>query len=48
LQLHIHTKLADKPFLVRVTADTADRRAVKIGDAVEIGWSAADTRIFKA
>ena len=48
LQLHIRTKLADKPFLVRVTADTADRRAVKIGDAVEIGWAAADTRIFKA
>ena len=48
LQLHIRTELADKPFLVRVTADTADRRAVKIGDAVEIGWAAADTRIFKA
>ena len=48
LQLHIRTTLADKPFLVRVTADAADRRAVKIGDAVEIGWAAADTRIFKA
>ena len=48
LQLHVRTGLADKPFLVRVTADTADQRAVKIGDAVEIGWAAADTRIFKA
>jgi spermidine/putrescine ABC transporter ATP-binding subunit len=47
LQLHVSTKLADRPLLVRVTADTADRRAVKIGDAVEIGWSAADTRIFR-
>jgi spermidine/putrescine transport system ATP-binding protein/putrescine transport system ATP-binding protein len=47
LQLHVRTELADKPFLVRVTADTADRRAVKIGDAVELGWSAADTRIFR-
>ena len=47
LQLHVRTKLADKPFLVRITADTADRRAINIGDAVEIGWAAADTRIFK-
>jgi spermidine/putrescine ABC transporter ATP-binding subunit len=47
LQLHVRTKLADKPFLVRVTADTADRRAIKIGDSVEIGWAAADTRVFK-
>jgi len=47
LQLHVGTKLADKPFLVRITADTADRRAINIGDTVEIGWAAADTRIFK-
>jgi spermidine/putrescine ABC transporter ATP-binding subunit len=47
LQLHVRTKLADKPFLVRLTADTADRRAIKIGDSVEIGWAAADTRVFK-
>jgi spermidine/putrescine transport system ATP-binding protein/putrescine transport system ATP-binding protein len=47
LQLHVRTKLADKAFLVRITADTADKRAIKIGDNVEIGWSAADTRIFK-
>ena len=46
LQLHVRTELADKPFLVRVTADTADRRTLRIGDAVEIGWAAADTRIF--
>ena len=47
LQLHIQTSLTDRPFLVRVTADAADRRPIGVGDAVEIGWSAADTRIFK-
>ena len=47
LQLHVQTSLTDKPFLVRVTADAADRRPIGVGDAVEIGWSAADTRIFK-
>ena len=41
-----HRAVADKPFLVRVTADAADRRPVASGDAVEIGWDAADTRIF--
>jgi len=46
LQLHVRTPLADKPFLVRVTADTADRRPLAIGDQVELGWLAADTRIF--
>ena len=46
LQLHIRTALAEKPFLVRVTADAADRRPVKVGDAVEIGWAAEDTRVF--
>jgi spermidine/putrescine ABC transporter ATP-binding subunit len=47
LQLHVRTKLADKPFLVRITADTADRRKLAFGDTVEIGWSAADARIFR-
>jgi ABC-type Fe3+/spermidine/putrescine transport system ATPase subunit len=47
LQLHVRTKLADKSFLVRITADTADRRKIAVGDAVEIGWAAADTRIFR-
>jgi spermidine/putrescine transport system ATP-binding protein/putrescine transport system ATP-binding protein len=47
MQLHLRTPLADKPFLVRVTADTADRRQLKVGDSVEIGWSAGDTRIFR-
>jgi spermidine/putrescine ABC transporter ATP-binding subunit len=46
LQLHIRTALSDKPFLVRVTADAADRRPVAAGQAVEMGWNAADTRIF--
>jgi spermidine/putrescine ABC transporter ATP-binding subunit len=47
LQLHVQTSLTDKPLLVRVTADAADRRPIGVGDAVEIGWAAADTRIFK-
>jgi spermidine/putrescine ABC transporter ATP-binding subunit len=47
LQLHIRTALAEKPFLVRVTADAADRRPVRAGDTVEIGWTAEDTRIFR-
>ncbi|MCX7303544.1 MAG: ABC transporter ATP-binding protein [Hyphomicrobiales bacterium] len=47
LQLHLRTPLAEKPFLVRVTADRADRRPLKIGDSVEIGWTAGDTRIFR-
>jgi len=47
LQLHIQTPLSEKPFLVRVTADAADRRPIGVGDAVEIGWSAVDTRIFE-
>ena len=46
LQLHIRTPLAEKPFLVRVTADAADRRPVAVGDTVEIGWTAEDTRVF--
>ncbi|MBX3584034.1 MAG: ABC transporter ATP-binding protein [Rhizobiaceae bacterium] len=47
LQLHVRTPLADKPFLVRITADTADRRPLAVGDPVELGWSATDTRIFR-
>nr|WP_287343508.1 TOBE domain-containing protein [Mesorhizobium sp.] len=46
LQLHVRTALSQKPFLVRVTADAADRRPVASGDAVELGWDAADVRIF--
>ena len=46
LQLHVRTALSEKPFLVRVTADAADRRPVAAGDRVELGWNAADVRIF--
>jgi spermidine/putrescine transport system ATP-binding protein/putrescine transport system ATP-binding protein len=48
LQLHVRTALSEKPFLVRVTADAADRRPVSAGDTVEIGWRAEDTRVFAA
>ena len=47
LQLHVRTPLAEKLFVVRITADTADRRPFQVGDAIELGWSAADTRIFR-
>ena len=46
LQLHVRTALSPKPFLVRVTADAADRRPVSSGDQVELGWDPADVRIF--
>lgn len=46
LQLHVRTALSPKPFLVRVTADAADRRPVSTGDTIELGWDAADVRIF--
>jgi spermidine/putrescine transport system ATP-binding protein/putrescine transport system ATP-binding protein len=46
LQVHVRTALAAAPLLVRVTAEQAERRPVASGDTVEIGWSAADTRIF--
>ena len=46
LQLHIRTQCRQSTFLVRLTADAADRRPVRVGDTVEVGWSAADTRIF--
>lgn len=46
LQLHVRTALSPKPFLVRVTAAAADRRPVSSGDTVELGWDAADVRIF--
>jgi len=47
LQLHIRTPLSEKPFLVRLTADAAEKRPVAVGETVEIGWSAGDTRIFR-
>jgi spermidine/putrescine transport system ATP-binding protein/putrescine transport system ATP-binding protein len=46
LQVHVRTNASPAPFLIRVTADSADRRPVRVGDTVEAGWSAADTRIF--
>ncbi len=46
LQIHVRTPLSPRPFVVRVTADAAERRPVAPGQAVELGWDAADTRIF--
>jgi spermidine/putrescine ABC transporter ATP-binding subunit len=46
LQVSVLTGLSQKPVLMRLTAEEADRRKLKAGDVVEIGWSPADTRIF--
>ena len=46
LQVSVLTALSQKPILVRLTAEDADRRRPTVGDVVEIGWSPADTRIF--
>ena len=46
LALHVQTAVADKPFLVRVTADAADAKPLAIGAAVTLGWNVADTRRF--
>ena len=46
LQLHVATGLSDRPFLVRVTADAADRSPVAEGDTITLGWNDADTRTF--
>ncbi len=46
LQLGVKTGLSDRPFLVRLTAEQADRRRFAPGDRIEVGWEAADTRIF--
>jgi spermidine/putrescine transport system ATP-binding protein/putrescine transport system ATP-binding protein len=46
LQVSVLTGLSQKPILVRLTAEDADRRKVAAGDIVELGWSPADTRIF--
>jgi len=48
IQLHVATALSPRPFLVRTTADAAERRPVSVGQTVEIGWQAEDTRIFPA
>ncbi len=46
LQLHVETDLSQRPLLVRVTADAADRHALAEGDAVTLGWNHTDTRQF--
>lgn len=46
LLVHVATALSQKPLLVRVTADAADRLPLAEGDTVTLGWDAADTRRF--
>lgn len=48
LQLHVQTAAAPKPLTVRLTADMAETQNLRQGDAVTLGWSAKDTRIFPA
>jgi spermidine/putrescine ABC transporter ATP-binding subunit len=45
-QIHVRTPLADRLVLVRLTAGEAEKRPLAPGAAVELGWDAADTRIF--
>ncbi len=48
LLLHIKTTLSDKPIISRMTADVAERHCPTIGQQINLGWSAKDTRIFPA
>lgn len=48
LQLHVQTTASPKLVTVRLTADQAERQELRQGDAVTLGWSAKDTRIFPA
>tara|TARA_R110002020_G_scaffold26514_5_gene85941 strand:+ start:122 stop:1183 length:1062 start_codon:yes stop_codon:yes gene_type:complete len=48
LQLHLQTDLAPQPLLVRLTAEDVDTARLSEGDTVTVGWSAKDTRVFKA
>lgn len=48
LQLHLDTRLSPNPVVVRLTADAAERHPLSVGDRVEVGWAARDTRIFAA
>jgi spermidine/putrescine ABC transporter ATP-binding subunit len=48
LQLHVQTAASPKPVIVRLTADIAEAQNLAQGDAVTLGWSAKDTRIFPA
>lgn len=48
LQLHVRTQLAPRTILVRLTADAVERRPPAVGDTMVLGWSAHNTRVFKA
>lgn len=48
LQLHLDTPASPDPVMVRLTADVAETRSLKIGDDVTISWAAKDTRLFPA
>ena len=48
LQLHVQTKAAPKPVILRLTADMDEAQSLNTGDPVTFSWSAKDTRIFPA
>ncbi len=48
LQLHIDTPLAEKPIMLRLTADQAETHSFEIGDDVTVGWLPQNTHIFSA
>ncbi len=48
LQVHVESPACPRPLICRVTADAAEARSFRPGDVLSLGWSRADTRIFKA
>lgn len=48
LQVHVQTAAAPRPVIVRLTADLAEAQVLRQSDAVTLGWSAKDTRVFPA
>ena len=47
MQIHMRTLSSEKPFVFRVGPESADRGRLGIGESIEIGWTAAHTRIFE-
>lgn len=48
LRLHVRTPASPWAVMVRLTADAAEGRSLSIGDRIVLGWSAENTRVFKA
>ncbi|WP_324752743.1 ABC transporter ATP-binding protein [Roseovarius sp. Pro17] len=46
LQVHLKTRAAPEPILMRLTADAAEARPLVKGDQITVHWAARDTRAF--